>query len=156
MGRRGPRPTPTALKVLRGNPGKRPLNRREPRPQLEGVRCPSTLTGRARKEWRRLAPELVRQGVLTVADRGVFETYCRLTQEVEEYQDLVVRVGTEASHRLGYASHLMKLRTQLRLHAAELGLSPSSRSSVVAVPPPLQVPGDGFARLMAQSKRGNA
>ena len=28
MGRRGPPPTPTRIKMLRGNPGKRPLNNR--------------------------------------------------------------------------------------------------------------------------------
>ncbi len=30
----GPRPTPTYLKLLRGNPGKRKLNKREPQPQI--------------------------------------------------------------------------------------------------------------------------
>ena len=32
MATRGRKPTPTAIKVLEGNPGKRPLNDREPKP----------------------------------------------------------------------------------------------------------------------------
>ena len=48
---------PTALKISRGNPGKRPLNDREPQP--EGVaRCPSWLCDVAKAEWKRLAGEL--------------------------------------------------------------------------------------------------
>ena len=30
----GPRPTPNYLKLLRGNPGKRKLNKHEPQPQI--------------------------------------------------------------------------------------------------------------------------
>ncbi len=33
MGQRGPAPKPTALRILEGNPGKRPLNASEPRPR---------------------------------------------------------------------------------------------------------------------------
>ena len=32
MGRHGPAPEPTALKLVHGNPGKRPINKAEPRP----------------------------------------------------------------------------------------------------------------------------
>ena len=33
MGRRGPTPEPTVLRMLRGNPGRRPLNDSEPQPE---------------------------------------------------------------------------------------------------------------------------
>lgn len=39
---RGPKPTPTALKVIRGNPGKRALPENEPTPQL-GAAAPNCL-----------------------------------------------------------------------------------------------------------------
>ena len=32
MGRRGPAPKPTAIKILEGNPGKQKLNHNEPKP----------------------------------------------------------------------------------------------------------------------------
>ncbi|MEQ8198694.1 MAG: phage terminase small subunit P27 family, partial [Clostridiaceae bacterium] len=33
MAQRGRKPKPTAIKVLEGNPGKRPLNKNEPKPE---------------------------------------------------------------------------------------------------------------------------
>jgi P27 family predicted phage terminase small subunit len=65
------------LKVLRGNPGKRALPRDEPDPDaLVDVDPPAWLSEVAQEEWRRLAPELIRLGLLTVADFGLFATYC--------------------------------------------------------------------------------
>ena len=37
---RGRRPKPTRLKLLTGNPGKRPLNDDEPQPQAAIPECP--------------------------------------------------------------------------------------------------------------------
>jgi hypothetical protein len=34
MGKRGPSPKPTSLKVLQGNPGKRKINKSEPKPHM--------------------------------------------------------------------------------------------------------------------------
>src|SRR5262249_22001030 len=41
---RGRRPKPTRLKVITGNPGKRPLNEHEPRPEPQIPPCPSELS----------------------------------------------------------------------------------------------------------------
>ena len=41
MATRGRKPKPTALKVLEGNPGKRPLNENEPIPPKGSIKCPS-------------------------------------------------------------------------------------------------------------------
>ena len=43
MGKRGPKPTPTPLKILRGNPGCRPLNAAEPQPPANGIVMPEHL-----------------------------------------------------------------------------------------------------------------
>jgi phage terminase small subunit len=58
MAGRGRPPKPTALKVLEGNPGKRPLNQNEPKPEKKAPNCPSWLLPDAKKEWRRLSKEL--------------------------------------------------------------------------------------------------
>ena len=57
-------PTPTHLKLLRGNPGKRPI-RPEPQPEQPPTppEPPDFLTGYAFDEWRRVAPELHRLGL---------------------------------------------------------------------------------------------
>ena len=55
---RGRRPKPTRLKMLTGNPGKRPLNGNEPRPAPAVPDCPAELGPLARTEWNRLVGEL--------------------------------------------------------------------------------------------------
>jgi P27 family predicted phage terminase small subunit len=77
MGRRGPRPQPTALRVLRGNPGKRPLNADEPKPALiESLAPPEWLDPTAADAWRELAPKLQKLGLLTELDQQRFAMLC--------------------------------------------------------------------------------
>ena len=45
MGRRGPPPEPTPLKLWKGNPGKRPVNTREPVPRRDSPQCPDLARG---------------------------------------------------------------------------------------------------------------
>jgi hypothetical protein len=47
---RGRRPKPTRVKALTGNPGKRPLNTHEPRPEPAAPDCPPELSPAARQE----------------------------------------------------------------------------------------------------------
>src|SRR5262245_41506 len=73
---RGRKPVPTALKVLRGNPGRRPLNPAEPTPAPAPVNPPDWLPQDARAEWDRLAPMLARNGLLTEMDIDALVAYC--------------------------------------------------------------------------------
>ncbi|HEV8466094.1 MAG TPA: phage terminase small subunit P27 family [Pseudolabrys sp.] len=68
---------PTQLKVLRGNPGKRPI-KPEPQPRItEDIpEPPDCLTDDARLEWLRVTPELYRLGLLTVLDLQPLVAYC--------------------------------------------------------------------------------
>src|SRR5439155_23962240 len=58
MGSRGPAPTPTALRILRGNPGRRPLPLNEPRAPLGPPPPPPELSTAALAEGNRLTPTL--------------------------------------------------------------------------------------------------
>ena len=58
MGRRGPKPAPNVLKLLRGNPGKRPINQEEPVSRLEIPNPPWELEPDVKKEWDKLCEEL--------------------------------------------------------------------------------------------------
>src|SRR5688572_9415358 len=53
MGKRGPAPRPTHLRVLDGNPSKRPLNGDEPMPDGAPT-CPTILDKEAKQEWKRI------------------------------------------------------------------------------------------------------
>ncbi len=67
MGRRGPAPKPTVLVLMEGNRGKRPINKREPKPDEFRHKPPEHLDAQAKKEWNRLVPILTRMKVLTEA-----------------------------------------------------------------------------------------
>jgi len=58
MAKPGPAPQPTALKRLHGNPGKRPLNEREPQPAQKLPLCPRHLKGVARAQWTKVGKML--------------------------------------------------------------------------------------------------
>lgn len=77
MATRGRKPTPTAIKELEGNPGKRPLNAKEPKPVKKAPACPKWLEPEAKKEWRRLSKQLEQLGVLTELDMASFAAYCQ-------------------------------------------------------------------------------
>jgi P27 family predicted phage terminase small subunit len=134
MGRRGPSPTPTSLKILFGNPGKRPLKT----PRTEGpsgrVDCPQWLTASAKAEWRRLAPELKRRGLLTPLDRAAFATYCQAYGRWRDCLASIETLGTvyvTASGRV-HERPEVKMAHQysqsMRAFAVEFGLTPGSRT----------------------------
>jgi phage terminase small subunit len=55
---RGRKPKPTRLKLVAGNPGKRPLKPREPKPEVKVPICPAHLCPAAKAVWKRLTREL--------------------------------------------------------------------------------------------------
>ena len=73
----GPRAMPVRLKLLRGNPGRRPVRAtfeppRPPKPPSP----PEFLTGYAREEWDRIAPGLHLFGLLCALDVMPLAAYC--------------------------------------------------------------------------------
>ncbi len=109
---------PTRLKVLAGNPGKRPLNECEPEPSSAGLACPAWLGEEARAVWRRTVPEMKRLGVFTNADESVIASFCHI------YGRFITEVKAGEQPAVTTLTHL-------RQYAAELGLTPSSRSKIV-------------------------
>lgn len=77
MTRRGRPPKPTNLKVLEGNPGKRPLSVNEPKPKPIPPKCPAWMAPEGKKLWKRLMPELERLGLMTIVDGAAFEAVCQ-------------------------------------------------------------------------------
>lgn len=147
---RGRKPTPTHLKLIAGNPGKRPLNKREPQFSQEIPECPLHLDAVAQEEWNRVAPELHRNHLLTAADRAALAAYCQAwsrwveaTQKVQQ-MGLVVLINQTKDRKTGemkggqpapnpYLRIAERASAELRAYLVEFGMSPSSRSRV-AVP----------------------
>jgi P27 family predicted phage terminase small subunit len=73
----GPPPKPTHLKLVTGNPGRRPLNKREPKPAAGVPSVPAHLSAPAKAEWRRISRALAKMGILTGIDRAALGAYCQ-------------------------------------------------------------------------------
>src|ERR1035441_10114762 len=87
MGLRGPAKTPTALTVLRGNPGKRALPKDEPQPRAVPPYCPEHIRADkvALREWKRLLPILTQMRVVSEADYITLGNLCLAYSRSEEH-----------------------------------------------------------------------
>ena len=96
MAKGGQRPKPTAMRILEGDRGhgRRPLNRNEPVPPQENIKCPDWLMDDAKEEWDRLAPSLMAMGVLTDHDIEAFASYCQAYARWREAEEMLSRHGT--------------------------------------------------------------
>ena len=149
---RGTRPTPTALKLLKGNPGKRPLNRHEPAPApRRSLVPPRFLQGVARLEWRRLAPKLARLGLLSEIDDAALAQYCELWARWREAETALREHGMVITGNKGtpvlspYVAIANRALSQMRALLVEFGMTPSARTRVKTDPGPQ--PSDPFAKF---------
>ena len=135
MGRRGPAPKPTKLKILHGNPGLRALNAREPQPRLGVPGMPTWLDKEGRAEWRRLVPELARLGLLAKIDRGWLAAGCQWWSVFIRASRALRETGLDPKDRRRIVSEANDAYRNYTKAAAEFGLSPASRSRIEVVPP---------------------
>ena len=133
---RGRRPKPTRLKVLTGNPGKRPLNANEPRPEVAIPDCPAELGLVARREWDRLAVELSTLRILTNLDRAALAAYCGAYAMWAEATEAIQKFGTMVKSPSGFpmqspyvAVANRQAEIMMRI-ASEFGFTPASRSRI--------------------------
>ena len=134
----GRKPKPTALKILEGNPGKRQLNTKEPKPRKKAPKCPGWLNGEAKKEWRRLGKELEDLGLLTNIDMAAFAGYCQAFARWKEAEEFISKHGTIVKTPSGYWQQVPQVsiaQTYLKIMqklCEQFGLTPSARSRIVA------------------------
>lgn len=133
---RGRRPTPTSLKVLAGNPGKRPLTPAAPftagTPEM-----PAFLTGEAAKEWVRLTA--LCDGLLAPSHAGILTVVCQHFATFRAADDFLKKHG-EVYETNGPSGRLIRSYPQVkqrfealkqyRLALGDLGLTPVAMSRV--------------------------
>jgi phage terminase small subunit len=124
-------PKPTVLKLLAGNPGKRPINAREPNAGDIDTKVPPELSDAAKAHWQRLAPMLAKSGVLKQSDRDLLLCYC------ESYTTWLDSV------RAGKLN--VSLLSQLRQMLGEMGMTPAARTRIIIDKPKEKE--DGKARF---------
>lgn len=136
MAQRGRKPKPTAIKILEGNPGKRPLNQNEPKPEKKAPKCPKWLEPEAKKEWRRMSKTLEAIGVLTQVDATAFAGYCQAYARWKEAEEFLTKHGTIFKTPSGYIQQVPQVsiaQTYLKImkdFCSEFGLTPAARSRI--------------------------
>lgn len=139
----GRKPKPVELKVLQGNPGKRPLpkaassatpRRRTPPP-------PDWLPEMGRAEWSRVGRILNKLHVLTDADvtalAAYCDAYCRWRDARKAIEDEGMTTTTGAGNLKAHPATVVvhQAMTEMRQFMVEFGLTPSSRTRVSQVRP---------------------
>jgi P27 family predicted phage terminase small subunit len=134
MGKRGPIPKSDDQRILEGNPSKRPLRGESPKPGPGIPTCPNWLSPAAKREWKRVTPELSRLGILSRLDRNILAGYCSTYALWQQAQEVLSKQGT------AYVTTKGKLETRpeveiaktaaemMNAFAEELGLTPTSRA----------------------------
>ena len=137
MASRGRKPKPTAIKLLEGNPGCRPLYRAEPKPTGVPV-CPDWLEDEAKAEWERMGGILADMGVLTEVDTMAFAGYCQAYARWKEAEEFISQHGSIIRTPNGYLQQVPQVsiaQTNLKImlkFCEEFGLTPSARSRISA------------------------
>lgn len=136
---------PTHLKLLDGNPGKRPLPENEPKPMPIRPDMPKWLNKHGKKMWEELAEELERLRLLTRIDGQAFAAACQnwgIFVDCELFFKKSGRVMTiqrtdkngndlgeysQARPEVAISNSALKL---FKGFCAEFGLTPSSRAGI--------------------------
>ena len=145
MGQRGPAKRPTNLAILHGETRPSRVNHNEPKPDTGDIVPPRPLGGREREIWDRLAPDMIRKGVLTAWDVDSFATFCQMVVVNQDAAENVRDNGTSCTtlvRELSDGTMLYELRKNpawqvMRESAAAIvtlggrfGLNPSDRSQL--------------------------
>ena len=144
MGMRGPAPQPTALKLLKGNPGKRPILPDIFTPERESPEPPAHITGRAREHWDYVCEQLNRYGMLARTDMGQLAAMCTAWARYVEAEEMIELAASQAPMSKGWLQKKdgggMTVAPWLRVSrdaidqysrlAAKFGLSPVDRMRI--------------------------
>jgi P27 family predicted phage terminase small subunit len=140
MGKRGPPKKPTQLKLIAGNPGKRELNHREPKPAKGRPVCPAAMSRRAKQIWKETCDQLASMGILAKADRHQIAAYCEAVALAELCNKVLTKEGVSFITPQGYVGARPEVAvrnrawTTLRQFAKEFGLTPSARANIEVNP----------------------
>ena len=139
---RGRKPKTTRLKLIEGNPGRRPLNQREPKPAVQAPTCPSHLCPSAKAEWKRVASELLILGMITLLDRAALAAYCQAYGRWVEAErklketPMLLKLPSGYIQQSPWLSIANKQLETMQKFMVELGMSPVSRTRVEVRTPP--------------------
>ena len=138
MGKRGPRPTPTAVLKLRGS-RRAELNRNEPKPEPGVPDPPEMLDEEGLAVWDQLVPQLDAMGVLTRIYGLALSRYCVIWSQWVKATQFIQQNGTtypikdndgkvKCFVQFPQVAIMHKTAQALLRLEAEFGLTPSART----------------------------
>jgi len=104
---RGRKPKPTHLKLIEGNPGKRPIRTGPERSATTMPEPPDLLNADARTEWERVAHGLHALRLLENVDRAALAAYCTAYARWVQAERAIAEMGTPSVHAPRPAGSLM-------------------------------------------------
>jgi len=151
MGKRGPAPRPTNLRILHGDKPSR-INYNEPKPRDGIPNAPSYMDEDAKRVWRYTLEQLRPTGMVTKADRDMLAAYCVAVVQFERATRLVQQAGVLIKGRKdgvvkNPAAQIQRDAFQMMKQAsAEFGLTPRARAEIKVDP---DVSEDELQRLLS-------
>ena len=143
MATRGRKPTPTHLKLVRGNPGKRALPKKgaEIPVVVEEISPPAFLSDDAKVEWGRMMQALVALKLVSSLDRAAFAAYCQaygrwaqaeralatMRERDPNAAGLLVKTTGDNIIQNPLVGIANKAMADMVRYAAEFGMTPSAR-----------------------------
>lgn len=135
MGKRGPAPKPTKLRVLHGARPCR-INDDEPMPGEGAPDCPDGVTDEVRAIWEYTLDQLIVMDMATLADRDALLAYCeavavhRRASALLADEELIVLSAAGSPMRNPAVQIQRDAATLIRTYSREFGFTPSARSEI--------------------------
>lgn len=158
MGNRGPKSMPDNIRLITGNAGHRPLTQKPGvlQPDVQIPDCPSHLSPEAKKEWKRVAPELFKIRIISELDRAALAAYCQAYGRWVDFEKRIKELNDEGKAQGSKDRGLVDLTPngfkqmsvylqisnraveQMHKFMAEFGMTPANRARIEAAQVPEQ------------------
>lgn len=163
--KRGTKPTPVHLQLIKGDPRKIGANKLEAKAEREKrllprsiPEPPADLLPEAMEEWRRLSSVLHAAGLLTEVDRAALAVYCQaygrwikaeralalVAKKDPDFAGLMIRTKSGNYIQNPLVGTANKAMSDLVRVCTEFGMTPASRSRIDGSEPPKEDPAEGY------------
>jgi len=151
----GRKPNPTYLNVVKGNPGKRPRNKNEPKPTAAGSpKPPAHLSKVAKEAWTECAKMLLACNIFMDIDQLAFEQCCEAYAELiylrEDISDngnvqvVITQTGSRVEKARPQVAMYSDADRRFRAWCSEFGLTPSARTRLSVKKPEASDPSEAY------------
>ena len=138
MGKRGPPPKPTRLKVIEGTYRPDKAIAGEPLPPVSVPRCPPWLLPEAKRAWKRIGKLLKPLGLIAEIDYMALAMLCQSWARWREAEEVISKAGPVQTTPSGYQQQAPQVSianarfAQLQQMLGRFGATPADRTRVVS------------------------